>query len=527
MSIWLQLILPMAFSALIAARVPRRWLLRALAAWLALPAVIYWVLVMGELCTRPIPDDPVATTLFGFLLIASVVAIPWLVLCVTGFGIGFLVRRRFGPHEDRVATPGKSIERASAPDQFVDSPQPSVSSPAGATCTAQPAAQASVLFTEQDAGWRQAHIGFADDTFMLQDAEVWKNPWRALRLRPLHLPHPAYPEQIHAYAIHETGPLESPVRFAASELSNGVWGFYIPVASLRVSDESAEGSIAFSRHGGRGEGTRDDSSGWIVLSETSNGRVLADCKAWAFSHVTSQRDGSLLLRLQENGFDVLLRIAPLARTFTNIGEAGRSVALSTLADALEQTLLAVIRSDRTPSYRQISSDGLYRVDLHAIEWSNAHWVNSPELIDNASGRVLVDLRNTDWDATVIHFGTDLLRLDLRSYGRGMRVALDIDLQQKTFRLSSDARLRGADCWQDLASLATSLAHAFSADQQHSDAASPNQPVQPISSRFAAWRTAMVILAAAVLVIALIAMVARDASRARPRNLDHLPSIPAQ
>lgn len=190
-----------SLSALIAARVPRRWLLRLLAAWLASPAVIYWVLVIGEMSTRPIPDDPLGTTLFGFMLIASVVAIPWLVLCVTGFGIRFLIRRRFGPHKNRVATHGKAIERMSAADQGMKRSDPADGLPPCVPAIAERAERAPVIFIEQGAGWRQAHIGLADDTLTLHDVEIWKNPWRALRLRPLYLPHPAYAKQTHGYGL--------------------------------------------------------------------------------------------------------------------------------------------------------------------------------------------------------------------------------------------------------------------------------------------------------------------------------------
>jgi hypothetical protein len=42
------------------------------------------------------------------------------------------------------------------------------------------------------------------------------------------LRHPTYPNQTHQYDIYEIGDAERPVRFAAGELSNGVWGFYVP-----------------------------------------------------------------------------------------------------------------------------------------------------------------------------------------------------------------------------------------------------------------------------------------------------------
>ena len=44
------------------------------------------------------------------------------------------------------------------------------------------------------------------------------------------LSHPAYPKQMHEYDIYEIGDTAYPTRFAACELSNGVWGFYVPDA---------------------------------------------------------------------------------------------------------------------------------------------------------------------------------------------------------------------------------------------------------------------------------------------------------
>jgi len=77
--------------------------------------------------------------------------------------------------------------------------------------------------------WRDIHIGFESDGLKINGLEVWKHEWRPTGLRPVELPHPSYLHQIHRYEIYDIGDAESPVRFAAGELSNGVWGFYVPV----------------------------------------------------------------------------------------------------------------------------------------------------------------------------------------------------------------------------------------------------------------------------------------------------------
>ena len=77
--------------------------------------------------------------------------------------------------------------------------------------------------------WRDVHVGFEDDGLTIGDVDVWKNKWRPVNMEPLQLPHPSYPKQTHSYSVYDIGDSAAPVRFAASELSNGVWGFYIPI----------------------------------------------------------------------------------------------------------------------------------------------------------------------------------------------------------------------------------------------------------------------------------------------------------
>ena len=77
-------------------------------------------------------------------------------------------------------------------------------------------------------GWEVAHIGFAGDDFELNGLHIWTQKWRQTNFPSVTLPHPAYPNQMHAYEIWEIGASEQPVRFAAAELSNGVWGIYVP-----------------------------------------------------------------------------------------------------------------------------------------------------------------------------------------------------------------------------------------------------------------------------------------------------------
>lgn len=76
-------------------------------------------------------------------------------------------------------------------------------------------------------GWRAIHVGLEGDGVSIGGLEVWRQKWRAAGLS-VELPHPAYPSQVHHLFVYDIGEPAHPVRFAAGELSNGVWGFYVP-----------------------------------------------------------------------------------------------------------------------------------------------------------------------------------------------------------------------------------------------------------------------------------------------------------
>jgi hypothetical protein len=76
--------------------------------------------------------------------------------------------------------------------------------------------------------WRDVHVGFEKDGLKIAGLDVWKHEWRSAGLPSVELPHPSYRDQKHPYSICEIGDAAHPVRFAVCELSNGVWGFYVP-----------------------------------------------------------------------------------------------------------------------------------------------------------------------------------------------------------------------------------------------------------------------------------------------------------
>ncbi|HEV7229113.1 hypothetical protein [Brevundimonas sp.] len=75
--------------------------------------------------------------------------------------------------------------------------------------------------------WRSIHVGVEGDGVTISGLPVWQHQWRPVRLS-VELPHPAHRSQRHRYDVYEIGEPPNAVRFAAGELSNGVWGFYVP-----------------------------------------------------------------------------------------------------------------------------------------------------------------------------------------------------------------------------------------------------------------------------------------------------------
>ena len=172
----------LAGPVLLAMLAPRRLLARLMVGWvIGAPLILYGGLLVQERLRGAADTATLHNALYGLALLSSVLAGPWLALSAVGIGLGLLARR---------------ILRGAAP-----TPPP------------PPA-------------WRPAHIGFADDGLMLGGLAVWAHHWRALPTPQVALPHPAHPAQSHRHTVYEIGDTQAPVRFAADELSNGVWGFY-------------------------------------------------------------------------------------------------------------------------------------------------------------------------------------------------------------------------------------------------------------------------------------------------------------
>jgi hypothetical protein len=66
----------------------------------------------------------------------------------------------------------------------------------------------------------------------LRGLNPWHYKWRLANDIPVYVPHPEYPSQQHLLRVYEIRDDSKSVQFAAGELSNGVWGVYLPLSDL-------------------------------------------------------------------------------------------------------------------------------------------------------------------------------------------------------------------------------------------------------------------------------------------------------
>ena len=76
-------------------------------------------------------------------------------------------------------------------------------------------------------GWRFVWIGVEGNAVHIDGVNPWRVNWTATARRIV-VPHPSYPAQRHQLEVYEITGSDPPVVFAAGELSNGVWGFFVP-----------------------------------------------------------------------------------------------------------------------------------------------------------------------------------------------------------------------------------------------------------------------------------------------------------
>ncbi len=84
--------------------------------------------------------------------------------------------------------------------------------------------------SELTPGWSFVAITTEGQPVSIHGRNPWLHKWRSVSVSPITVSHPSYPAERHQMWVYD---LETPqpVRFAAGEYSNGVWGFYVPVQS--------------------------------------------------------------------------------------------------------------------------------------------------------------------------------------------------------------------------------------------------------------------------------------------------------
>jgi hypothetical protein len=73
--------------------------------------------------------------------------------------------------------------------------------------------------------WKVISIGLEGHAVEINGLNPWRYPWADSGARVV-LPHPSYASQRHEMPVYRIE--GSDTSFAASEVSNGVWAFYVP-----------------------------------------------------------------------------------------------------------------------------------------------------------------------------------------------------------------------------------------------------------------------------------------------------------
>jgi hypothetical protein len=207
-----------------------------------------------------------------------------------------------------------------------------------------------------------------------------------------------------------------------------------------LAGTSADGSLRFENRYDDDGGGRPAHFPTARIWDTKAEETLADGTAWTSSRVTPQPDGEWLLALRHYNHDALFKIDPAKHTFHTLGERRPDESLTHLAAAIDRAHKA--STDKANAYKglRLAPDDSLRVELVAAEWSNSHWVHSPRVIEVATGRVLLDLWNTDWDCEPSFPRERCVNLGLRRYRSRITLRAMLDLASDSFTID------GLDPW---------------------------------------------------------------------------------
>ncbi|MCL1036106.1 hypothetical protein L2750_02910 [Shewanella submarina] len=79
----------------------------------------------------------------------------------------------------------------------------------------------------QNTGWHLLKVAAQGEPVVIGGRNVWTLAWQETE-QQISVEHPDYPGQIHSLDVYELQTEEQTLMFAAGELSNNVWCFYLP-----------------------------------------------------------------------------------------------------------------------------------------------------------------------------------------------------------------------------------------------------------------------------------------------------------
>lgn len=261
-----------------------------------------------------------------------------------------------------------------------------------------------------------------------------------------------------------------------------------------------------------------------TLIDGASGETLFDGTAFGASRIVAQEDGSLLLAMEQHDRHSLFRIDPVARDFRDLSGNEPARPLGALAAAAA----AADAESLDPAFayvaRRIAPDGAMLVELEAVEWSNSHWVNAPRVIEVATGRVLLDLWGSDWDAFPTFPRPRALRMHLRRYHAGGALDAEIDLDRGVYRVFL---LSGETSEGPLAEMAKALEAASRRSVAATGVEKVMVAVTPTSRVARTMLLALAILAGAALMVAAMVWVTEWLNPEPAQELTPLPKPPPQ
>lgn len=78
-------------------------------------------------------------------------------------------------------------------------------------------------------GWRAVGMCWDGDPFDLEGLNPWEHEWERSGPQRIVVAHPEYPAQRHDVDVWVIRATDRVVRFAAGEMSNLAWAFFVPV----------------------------------------------------------------------------------------------------------------------------------------------------------------------------------------------------------------------------------------------------------------------------------------------------------